>query len=269
MIAKLKRAIAQGKRLWNAYAPLGSIVWKRYRKELIKIVVYSVSSVGAQAVLIFVLVGGIRLLNPDDSIQLFGFEDYLSANPTITLTLIVVLYVLIGCFTAITGWWRDFACRKVARLFLEDETTGGLAKLAGAGVQPREFPRKMVNRAGAFIQNPMITAVALEIKLRMVTPIVQLAAFTAALIILEWRLVFVAIPLLAIPLPALFFLNRGTHRASSRYYGQERHVASQRLMELISDSDTGTRPGEDLVRDYRNDEQISAINDDMDLVVQS
>ena len=199
MKEKLRKAIAQGRRLVEAYRPLVSLMWKNYRSKFLQAVGLSIGAVFAQAGLILVLVIGLRVLNPEDSVNLFGAEVFLKANPVVTLVFIVSIYIGVGLFSAWAGWRRDRICRRIARDFMESDTRNRLDAVASAPVAPREIPRKMVNVNSAFIQGPLVCGIAFEAMLQLLTPIVQMIGFTAALLVLDWRLVFFAIPLLLFP----------------------------------------------------------------------
>jgi len=262
MLESLKQ---QGVRFCSAYLPLTKRIWFEKRGLLLWITFFSVVTAVAQTVLIAVLVGGLRLVNPDEELKLLGYEIWFREHPIVTLTGVAAIYIVVGVVAAMGAWKREVYARQMAREFQESDTAELLDRVSNGDVSPRRIPRNVLgNPNNGFIQGPLINSIAFETITDLIPPIVLAIAFSAALVVLDWRLVFLAIPFITLPFPALYFLNRLTHQASSRFYGDERKEATVEVCKLVTKANLNDNREADYSETYYQSELIRRANDDYD-----
>jgi len=229
--------------------------------------------------MIMVLTGAIRIITKKAQGEEPGIEEdalskltgFLGADLE-SFAGVAIIVTILGLLGAWLCWRAMYISRKVARDYRVALGGQMIEQVASCPVEKSTLSLKQGlpgNISNIFLRGPLQTAVAARLVLTLVRPVVMILSFLVVLIVLSWKLTAILLPLLLLPLPLIYALNRSTHGASHRFYlggGRKRFagvlksaVSEANLMQ-VSSPETGA-----LVRkEYEENKEVNVALDDYD-----
>lgn len=233
--------------------------------------------------MIVVLTGAIRIItrkaefnaaNGNAPVEEEGISSFLQADVW-SFAGVAGAVTILGLLGAFLCWRAMYISRKLARNYRVNLTGKMIEKVAGYPVETAELDLdagQPSNLSTIFLRGPLQSGIAARLLLTLVRPVVMVVSFIGVLFFLSWELAVILIPLLLIPMPLIYALNRSTHGASHRFYlggGRKRFsgVLKSCLGQVNEAPVSSQDLGSEIRRSYEENEEVNRALDDYDFSI--
>lgn len=203
-----------------------------------------------------------------------GFGDILGADVS-SFAGVAGAVTLLGLLGAILCWRAMYISRKLARDYRVSLTGRMIERVAGYPVETAEVDLEIgqpSNLSTIFLRGPLQSSIAARLVLTLVRPVIMVVSFNGVLFFLSWKLAVILIPLLLLPMPLIYALNRSTHGASHRFYlGGGRKRFSDVLKDClgqVNEAPVSSRQlGSEVRKSYEENDEVNRALDDYDFSI--
>ena len=236
--------------------------------------------------MIVVLTGAIRIITKKAEVDAAGpgagsstpsaggVGDMLGADVSSFASVAGAVTVL-GLLGAILCWRAMYISRKLARDYRVSLTGRMIERVAGYPIETAEVDLEIgqpSNLSTIFLRGPLQSSIAARLVLTLVRPVVMVVSFIGVLFFLSWKLAVILIPLLLLPMPLIYALNRSTHGASHRFYlggGRKRFsgVLKSCLGQVNEAPVSSQKLGSEVRQSYEESDEVNRALDDYDFSI--
>lgn len=229
--------------------------------------------------MIMVLTGAVRIITrgqggdarPSKLDSVFAWLE-----PNLTgFAIVGIVVTVLGGVGAYLCWKAMYISRKIARDYRVSVAGTLIEKVGSFEVETSDLSLAdgaPANLSSMFLQGPLQSGMAARLLLTVVRPVVMILCFFVILLFLSWQMTMVMLPLLLIPLPLIYALNRSTHGASHRFYlggGRKKYSAEIKnsLSKVNQTPVTVPAFAAEVRNSYANSKDVNKALDDYDFSI--